>query len=252
MNLIKKIFKTIIVIVALTIAGLLIAVGVKDRVTEIVLLLLSILVVGIANIFIDICYSSTSKIISDLPISGSKLARYILDRHNLTDVRIEKISGKLTDHYDSKNKVVRLSSDVHDRNSIASIAVAAHECGHAIQDVEGNILLKFRNFIAPCINFITHIGYIVIIIGLSGSINKITMIGIIILLATLVFQLITLPIEFDASKKALKELEELNIPEDIKGCKLMLMGAAFTYVAAILSTILNILRLVYRVTNKVR
>ncbi len=247
MEKIKKVFKTIIVIICILILIPIFYVGIQGRGLQILLIVASSLVVLAAQLFIDTCYSKGSESASDLNMSGYQVARYILDSHGLTNVKIEKISGKLTDHYDSRRKVVRLSSHVYNTNSMAAIPVAAHECGHAIQDANKNILLRLRNFIAPCIKFITYIGYFVIVIGASGSIFKITMIGIIILLAVLLFQLITLPIEIDASKKALKELENLenlNGGNDIDGFKLMLTAAAFTYVAALLSTIFNILRLI--------
>ena len=238
----KKIFRAIIVTLCALILIPLFIVGIQGRGLEIVLLLLSSLIVLASQLFIETCYANAKDKASSVNITGYQVARYILDSHGLNNVKVEKISGKLTDHYNSSKKVVSLSSHVYNTSSIAAISIAAHECGHAIQDANKNVLLRIRNILAPCINLITYIGYIVIMVGVSASIFKITMVGIIVLLGTLLFQLITLPIEIDASKKALNELEEMG-EYDIPECKLMLTAAAFTYVAALISTILNILRL---------
>ena len=161
------------------------------------------------------------------------------------EVKIEKISGNLTDHYNPKNKTVSLSEDIYDGTSIASISVAAHECGHAIQHKEGYIFLKIRSFLVPFTNFSTKIGYFVVVIGLIFNLLGVAKFGIYLLLVILLFQLVTLPVEFNASSRAKKQLNKLNIvtEDEDSGVKSMLLAAAFTYVASLVSTLLQILRL---------
>ena len=159
---------------------------------------------------------------------------------------ILETKGNLTDHYDPKRKVIKLSTDIYHGSSIASAAVAAHECGHAIQDKNKYLPMRVRSAIVPFVNICTRLGYIVLIIGLIFGRTKLLEAGIILLLAMLLFQIITLPVEFNASKRALKELEKekiLNINEK-SSAKNMLIAAAFTYVASVLSTLLQILRMV--------
>ena len=177
--------------------------------------------------------------------TGAETAREILDNNGLRNIEIKEVKGNLTDHYDPRKKVVNLSSDIYHGTTIASVSVAAHECGHAIQDKENYIFLKFRNSIVPFVNFSSKIGYIVIIIGLLFSLKKVAIIGLIMLLAMLLFQLITLPVEFNSSKRAKKLLVELKIINDyeLDDSKPMLNAAALTYVAGLKTTLLQILRL---------
>ena len=150
----------------------------------------------------------------------------------------------MTDHYDPKTKVVRLSNDIHSGASIASVSVAAHECGHAIQDKVGYGPMRLRSALVPVVNFSTKIGYYAIAIGIATSMLKIAIIGIILLLSMLVFQLVTLPVEFDASRRGKDELASLGILDssEQKGSAKMLKAAAFTYVASVLSTSATMLR----------
>ena len=177
--------------------------------------------------------------------TGAQTAREILDNNGLRNIEIKEVKGNLTDHYDPRKKVVSLSSEIYHGTTIASVSVAAHECGHAIQDKENYIFLKFRNSIVPFVNFSSKIGYIVIIIGLLFSLKKVAIIGLIMLLAMLLFQLITLPVEFNASKRAKNLLVDLKIINDyeLDDSKTMLNAAALTYVAGLLTTLLQILRL---------
>ena len=156
---------------------------------------------------------------------------------------ILETTGNLTDHYDPTKKVIKLSTDIYHGSSIASLAVAAHECGHAIQDKESYKPMKIRSKIIPTVNLCTRLGYLAIAIGAFCS-YKLIEIGIILLLTLLAFQIITLPVEFNASKRALNELKEQKLLDknDISSARKMLVAAAFTYVASMLSTLLNILR----------
>lgn len=217
-----------------------------------ILLVLSLLVTSAAQIYINSSYSKTKRIKNRAGITGAQTARKILDENGLSNVKVEEVSGILGDHYDPRTKTVRLSSDIYRNTSIASASVAAHECGHAIQDKEGYFFLKLRNSIVPLVNFASYAGYFAILIGIIASSLKIIWIGIIAEIVILVFQLITLPVEFDASKRALKQLEKQKILEkiEISTSKKMLTAAALTYVASVTATILEILRLLIAVGGR--
>lgn len=217
-----------------------------------ILLVLSLLVTLAAQIYINSSYNKTKRIKNRAGITGAQTARKILDENGLSNVKVEEVRGVLGDHYDPRTKTVRLSSDIYRNTSIASASVAAHECGHAIQDKEGYFFLKLRNSIVPLVNFASYAGYFAILIGIIASSLKIIWIGIIAEIVILVFQLITLPVEFAASKRALKQLEKQKILEkiEISTSKKMLTAAALTYVASVTATILEILRLLIAVGGR--
>lgn len=196
--------------------------------------------------YIKSTYNKTRKIKSNTGMSGYETARKILDSNGLNHVEVKETSGTLTDHYDPKTKTVRLSTDIYNNNSIASIAVAAHECGHALQDKNGYLFLRLRNGIVPLVNLVSKLGYVIIMISLIASLTKLLWIGIMAELVILLFQVITLPVEFNASDRALKQVEELGIvsKEENKGCRKMLRAAALTYVANVAAAIIEILRLI--------
>ena len=206
---------------------------------------LGLLITAIAQIIVTSNYNKYRIEHTRKNITGASVARQILDKNGLKEVKIEKISGNLTDHYNPKNKTVSLSEDIYDGTSIASISVAAHECGHAIQHKEGYIFLKIRSFLVPFTNFSTKIGYFVVVIGLIFNLLGVAKFGSYLLLVILLFQLVTLPVEFNASSRAKKQLNKLNIvtEDEDSGVKSMLLAAAFTYVASLVSTLLQILRL---------
>lgn len=216
------------------------------------LLILALLVTSASQIYINRSYNKTKRIKNRAGITGAQTARKILDENGLSNVKVEEVRGVLGDHYDPRTKTVRLSSDIYRNTSIASASVAAHECGHAIQDKEGYFFLKLRNSIVPLVNFASYAGYFAILIGVIASSLKIIWIGIIAEVVILVFQLITLPVEFDASKRALKQLEKQKILEkiEISTSKQMLTAAALTYVASVTATILEILRLLIAVGGR--
>lgn len=216
------------------------------------LLILALLVTSASQIYINRSYNKTKRIKNRAGITGAQTARKILDENGLSNVKVEEVRGVLGDHYDPRTKTVRLSSDIYRNTSIASASVAAHECGHAIQDKEGYFFLKLRNSIVPLVNFASYAGYFAILIGVIASSLKIIWIGIIAEIVILVFQLITLPVEFDASKRALKQLEKQKILEkiEISTSKQMLTAAALTYVASVTATILEILRLLIAVGGR--
>ena len=179
-------------------------------------------------------------------LTGFDVARMILDQNGLNHVHIVEISGELTDHYDPTRKVVRLSKDIFHNTSIASISVAAHECGHAIQDKENYSFMRIRASLVPFVNFISGAGFLVILISLVAGITGYLIYGILMILVTLLFQLVTLPVEFDASKRALDQLKKLDIVDqgEIEGATNVLKAAALTYVASVISSILSLLRLI--------
>ena len=178
--------------------------------------------------------------------TGASVADAILRRSGIYDVRIEHISGNLTDHYDPRSKVLRLSDSVYNSNSVAAIGVAAHECGHAIQHAKGYAPLTIRSAIVPVVNFGSSISWFLILAGLfitNGS-GLITL-GIILFSTAVIFQLVTLPVEFNASRRALAILGDgLIVNTEVKDARKVLSAAALTYVAGAIASILQLLRLI--------
>jgi len=172
--------------------------------------------------------------------------------NGLHNVDIVETKGELTDHYDPERKVVRLSSDIYHGSTIASSSVAAHECGHAVQDKEGYFFLRLRASLVPIVNISSKVGYFAIMIGLIFGSLKLAWLGIFLELAILFFQLITLPVEFNASKRAADFLKKEALIEEKEqaGSKKMLNAAALTYVASVVTTLLEILRLVLIVSRR--
>ncbi len=191
-------------------------------------------------------YRKYRKVKSKKGLTGFEVARKILDNNGLSDIYIVETKGQLTDHYDPRRKVVRLSSEIFHGDSIASVSVAAHEIGHAIQDKDGYIFMRIRAALVPVVNLVSYLGYFALVISVVAGITAYLKIGIYILLVTLIFQLITLPVEFNASKRAKSELVGLGIVDDVevKKTDAMLNAAAMTYVAGLISTLISILRLV--------
>lgn len=187
-------------------------------------------------------------------IKGHQAAEAILQSANILDVPVEHIAGNLTDHYDPRKRVLRLSDATYNSDSVAAVAVAAHECGHAVQDAENYGFLKFRNAIVPIVQIGSSMAMPMIMFGLVLSWMQLVSIGIILFSFALIFQLVTLPVEFDASHRALKILEERGIfsPDELPAAKEVLRAAAFTYVAATISTALQLVRLILISNNRRR
>ncbi len=207
--------------------------------------IIALIITLIAQGFVSSSYSKYSKVKNERGITGREAARYLLDKHGLSDVGVVETSGYLTDHYDPRSKVIRLSRSVYNDTSIAAVSVACHECGHAIQDKEGYTFLKIRSAIVPIVNFSSYAGYFAILFGcLFGALNLIWL-GILAEVIMLLFQVITLPVEINSSKRALKELDYAHFlnSNELKQGKTMLTAAALTYVASIATTIIQILRL---------
>ena len=214
--------------------------------------IIGLIITSLAQLLISTNYKKYKQVAATSHETGKAVARKILDKHGLNNISVEEVAGDLTDHYDPTQKVVRLSSDIYQGTSIASVSVAAHECGHAIQDKVGYTPMRIRSKLVPIVNFSTKIGYLVIVIGLAAGALKIAAIGLILLLSMLLFQLITLPVEFDASRRGKIELDELHIlsPSEQKGSAKMLRAAAFTYVASVLSTLTQILRMALQISSR--
>ena len=217
-----------------------------------IILIVTLLITMSSQSYINSTYKRTREVLSKKGLSGREVARRILDENGLKKVKVEEVEGTLTDHYDPKNKVVCLSTDIYQNSSLASIAVASHECGHAIQDKEGYVFLKFRNSIIPLVNFASRAGYVIILISIFASLIKLLWLGILMELIILLFQVITLPVEFNASSRALKQIKDLNIVQDKEHdtCKSMLTAAALTYVAAVASGVLEVFRLLLIVNDR--
>lgn len=197
-------------------------------------------------------FNKYNKINNSRNVTGAQVARMILDQNGLRHIRVEQISGQLTDHYDPKKGVIRLSSSVYNSASIGAIGVAAHEAGHAVQHAEEYAPIRIRNAIVPVCNFGSHAGPILIVIGClfansSFGVNLIFL-GIILFSLVALFQLVTLPVEFDASSRALNVIKNngMFLEKDVKGARKVLKAAALTYVAALVTTIMQILYYVTR------
>ena len=210
------------------------------------ILIISLIITLSAQAYVSLTYSKTKKIKNTKNLTGSEVARQILDKNGLNKVKVVETPGNLSDHYDPNCKVVRLSSEVYNSPSIASVAVAAHECGHAIQHHNKYFFMTLRSTIVPVVNFASYAGYIAIMIGFFASAMNLVWFGILMECIILLFQLITLPVEFNASSRALKQIKELNFLEkkEYRKGRSMLTAAAMTYVASVATTLLEIFRLV--------
>lgn len=192
-------------------------------------------------------YSKYSQVDNTRNLTGAEIARIILDRNGLNHVVINQVSGNLSDHYDPRNQTVNLSSAVYGQRSVAAAGVAAHEVGHAIQHANAYLPLKIRSLIAPIVSLTSNFVWIIIAMGFMFSYTPLISIGIIIFAGTVIFQLITLPVEFNASSRAIKQLDDGLIGAgEISGAKKVLNAAAFTYVAATLVALVQLLHLIRR------
>ncbi len=211
-----------------------------------ILMIIAIAITLFAQSKVNSTYHKYAKVRSARGLSAHDAARLILDYNGLQNVRIEQVNGSLTDHYDPRGKVLRLSQATYHSDSVAALGIAAHEAGHAMQDKEGYIPLKIRGALVPLANIGSNFSMILIIIGaIMGAANLIDL-GIIFFSFAVLFQLVTLPVEFNASSRALAALEGgnlLNIDE-VKQTKKVLSAAALTYVAAALASLLQLLRFI--------
>jgi len=223
-----------------------------ENILTMLLSIVGVVVILWAQFTINGSYKKYKKLKTVKGLSGQEIARTILDSNGLTDIHIVETKGELSDHYDPSRKVIRLSKEIFHGDTIAAAAVAAHECGHAIQDKDGYIYMKIRSMLVPVVNLVTYIGYIVAIISLFAGIIGYLKVSIIIILVALAFQLITLPVEFDASRRANEQLLKLNLvsSDEVTHTKKMLNAAALTYVASFVSSVLNLLRLIIMLNDR--
>ena len=214
--------------------------------------IISFAIVSLAQGYVKRNYSKYSKVDSKGNITGAEIARKILKANGLDKVYVVETQGVLTDHYDPSRKVVRLSSSNYNDTSIAAVAVAAHECGHALRDKDNYFLLRLRAALVPIVNISNKAGYIIIMIGVFANIFNLVILGIMLLGAILLFHLVTLPVEINASKRAMEKIEKMHLltGDEVGKGRSMLIAAALTYVASVLSSLLEIFRLLLVYGNR--
>lgn len=219
-----------------------------------ILVIIGAVISMIASANVNRTFKKYSKVGNNRGLTAEMVAQMILDSAGITDVRIERIRGSLTDHYDPANKVLRLSDSVYGSTSVAAIGVAAHECGHAVQHFVGYGPLKLRSVSVPVANIGSKLSWPLIFLGLIlGSVN-LAEVGVLLFLFVVIFQLITLPVEFNASNRAINILEYNNVlyGNELSCARKVLSAAALTYVAALFSSILQLLRLILIVQGENR
>ena len=210
------------------------------------LIIISALISLFAQFLVNSSFSKYSRVRSRSGMTGAQAAERILQSQGIYDVAIQRVSGKLTDHYDPRNKTLNLSDAVYASTSVAAVGVAAHECGHAIQHARGYAPLSFRSALVPVANIGSQLSWLFIILGIFfGGSHTLIMIGILMFSAAVLFQLVTLPVEFNASGRALKLLSETGIlqKDEVSDTRKVLSAAALTYVAAAATAVLQLLRL---------
>lgn len=229
-----------------------------------ILVIIGAIICIAAGSYMKSTYSKYARVRTRTGMTGAEVAKKLLSRSGIHDVTIEHVKGSLTDHYDPRKKTLRLSDTVYNSNSVAAIGVAAHECGHAMQHHNGYIPLKLRSALVPIANIGSQLGlplvFIGLILGLEFPIPGINRtfslmdIGILIFAAAVIFQIITLPVELNASGRALRTLGDNGLmgSEELSDCRHVLTAAALTYVAAATSSLLQLLRLVLLSGNRRR
>jgi len=209
------------------------------------LLIPGLLLALYAQFKVNSTFNHYKRVPSRIRMTGAEIARAILDSNNCRDVRVEHVQGSLTDHYDPENGVLRLSSEVYGSTSIAALGVAAHEAGHAIQDAQDYAPLRIRANLVPVANIGSGMAIPLFMLGLLMSWEPLTKLGIFAFAFSVLFYVVTLPVEFNASRRAVTVLASGYLPQDeVKGVKAVLSAAALTYVAAALQAVLQLLRLV--------
>ena len=210
-----------------------------------IVMIVGALVSGAAALWVRSSYSKYSKQPSASGLTGAQVARTILDRNNLSNVRVEPVAGTLTDHYDPRSKVVRLSEGNFRNNSIAAVSVAAHECGHAIQDATGYVPMKLRAGLFPIVNFAGQLWFPLFFLGILGFGSFFVQLAVIAFAGVLLFHIVTLPVEINASTRAYGILTRYGMLSrtEADGTRRVLTAAAFTYIAAALTSLLTLLYL---------
>lgn len=223
-----------------------------ETILTLFLAVVAFIIVMASQMYLSSTYKKGKERQNNNGLSGCEVARKILDSNGLTDVYVVQTSGVLSDHYDPKRKVVRLSKDIFHGTTVAATVVAAHECGHAIQDKEGYTFMRIRSLLVPVVNFMTYLGYFVLLISIFAGITGYLKVSIGLIAVTLIFQLVTLPVEFDASSRALTEIDRLSLisPNESELSKQVLKAAALTYVASLISSVIDLLRLVIMLNDR--
>lgn len=205
-----------------------------------------------AQVQVKTTYRKYSRVPNSRGMTGAYAAQAVLNFYGITDVHIERVSGNLTDHYDPRSKVIRLSDGVYNNSTVAAIGIACHEAGHAAQHAENYAPIKIRNAIIPVCNIGSTIGIPLALIGWIFSFSILIYVGLGLYAAVFIFQVVTLPVEFNASRRAIKVIDETQLLRDdeIGGAKKVLAAAAMTYVASMIVSLANLLRLLLRFSNR--
>ena len=219
---------------------------------KIIYILIPMALMFISQAYIKSTYAKYVTVKSKKNLTGYDVAKEILRQNNIVDVKVEKTPGYLTDHFDPKSRVVRLSEEVYSGDSIAALSIAAHEIGHVIQHSKGYIPIKIRGALVPVVNFSSKIGYLVFAIGMGATILNLAYIGLALMAGALIFQLVTLPVEFNASKRAKESLYSLGMItiEEKSSVSNMLKSAAFTYIASFFVTMMEMLRILTLIRSR--
>lgn len=205
-----------------------------------------------AQIMVKSTYSKMSRIRNSRNLTGAQAAARVLYEHGITNVRIERVAGTLSDHYDPRSNLIRLSEGVYDSASVAAVGVACHEAGHAVQHAQNYAPIKIRNAIIPVCNIGSTIGLPLAFIGLILDFGFLFWLGILLYGLVALFQFVTLPVEFNASRRALQAIESTGMlsGDEYRNARKVLTAAAMTYVAALAVSIANLLRLILRANNR--
>lgn len=218
--------------------------------SSMIFLIPAILLTLYAQSKVNSAYAKFARVANRRGMTGAQAARMILDANGMSDVPIQVVAGKLSDHYDPRHRVMRLSQQVYNEPSIASVAIAAHEAGHAIQHNVGYSPLQIRNTIVPVVNLCSNMAWPILMVGLllghSVMGDMVFNLGVLLFSSALVFQLITLPVEFNASNRAMEQMEAMGIvsnDQEARGARKVLSAAALTYVAALAMAVANLIRI---------
>ncbi|MCI6770445.1 MAG: zinc metallopeptidase [Oscillospiraceae bacterium] len=218
----------------------------------IILVIPALILSMIAQIGVKSTYKRYSNMMNNRGLTGAMAAQKVLAYYGIYNVRIEQVSGSLTDHYDPRANVIRLSSGVYSGSSIAAVGVACHEAGHAAQHAQNYAPIKIRNSILPIANIGSSMGMILAVVGYFLSFSFLVNLGILLFAFVVLFQLVTLPIEFNASSRAIKVIDETGLldSDEQRGAKKMLAAAAMTYVASLLVSLMSLIRLILRFNSR--
>ena len=220
--------------------------------TYVLFMIPCIIISLICQVRVKSAFSKYSKIPNTRGMTGAQAAEYVLRHNNVTGVRIEHVSGELTDHYDPRSNVIRLSDSVYNSATVAAVGVAAHEAGHAAQYAENYVPMQIRSAVIPATKVGSTLSLPLIILGMIFSIKVLSFAGVILFGFTVLFQLVTLPVEFNASRRAVAALESSGrvSQEGVKSAKKVLTAAALTYVAALATALANMVRLMILIRRR--